>query len=83
MNTFLKMSQLSFLCQNLVDLVGDVPDVEVRCGDLMVKVHKAVLTAHSLTFQTAFSNTHLGKRYGGEGSQGSTHCSLPHLPDCL
>ena len=65
MNTVLKMSQILFLFQNLVDLVGDVPDVEVRCGDLMVKVHKAVLTAHSLTFQTAFSNTHLGKRYGG------------------
>ena len=63
MNTVLKMSQILFLFQNLVDLVGDVPDVEVRCGDLMVKVHKAVLTAHSLTFQTAFSNTHLGKRY--------------------
>ena len=59
MNTVLKMSQILFLFQNLVDLVGDVPDVEVRCGDLMVKVHKAVLTAHSLTFQTAFINTHL------------------------
>jgi hypothetical protein len=45
--------------QNLVD-VGDIADVEVRCGDLVVKAHKAVLTSHSLTFHTAFNNHNLG-----------------------
>jgi hypothetical protein len=42
--------------------MGDISDVEVRCGDLVVKAHKAVLTSYSTTFYTAFNNPHLGER---------------------
>ena len=53
---------------------ADLSDVEIQCGDLMVKAHKNILVAHSETFRTAFNNTNYV-----EGKTGVYRIAEEHL----